>query len=208
MHQLLVNFSEKCQIGVGPLFLFLFYYEYSISPALSGKTLAIELFLYLIWGECSSSIYRLYNDLNNVPLGMPVGVVLINLIGARRPILIVGSAFPFPEWEILHCERVKKASWTPASCTQCSCLLAPGTVWPSTFSSPCLDLWQGGLDSWTVSQENPFCPSCFCQGFYYSRSTRNQVSQHICECWRCWPLCSISLVYVLISLISVPDRSV
>lgn len=93
-----------------PFFLFLFYYEYPNSPALSGKTLAIELFLYLIWGECSPSIYRLYNDLNNVPLGMPVGVVLINLIGARRPILIVGSAFPFPEWEILRCERVKKAS--------------------------------------------------------------------------------------------------
>lgn len=89
---------------------------------------------------------------------MPVGVVLINLIVVRRPILTVGSAFPFPEWEILHCVRVKKASWTLASLFLSSgsrhCVIIH-------LQLPCLNLWHDEQDSWTVSQANPFCPKLF-----------------------------------------------
>lgn len=130
---------------------------------------------------------------------MPVGVVLINLMVVRRPILIVGSSFPSPEWEILRCTRARKGSWTLTSCAHCSCLLAlgTGTVWPSTFSSSAST---SGRMNWTLelwARKTPSALSCFFKDLITataqetkSASTFTSAEDAGPSVLFCWSMCS------------------
>lgn len=133
-------------------------------------------------------------------------VVLIILIMVRRSILIVGVTFPWVGDPRLC--KSEEASWTLASCTHCSSLLTSGTVGSSALGSLCLTscMMDCTLEPW--ARKVLYALSCSYQGFYYNNRTRNQVSQHIHECWRQWVLCSASLVYVPVSHQHQTARSV